>query len=265
CDPSTGAAWTGSDSLGTIAAGGSRTILITATDASSTPDGSTISNTASASSSTTDPTSANNSATATTSVVARADLADLKVDNPDPVIAGNTLTYTLTVTNNGPSDAQSVSLSDALDSHLTGAKYCLGSGCTPSSTWTGSVSLGTLAAGASAIVIIQASVDPSTPSGYDIHNQASVSSSTTDPNTANNTASADTTVQTQADLQITKTDNPDPVTAGTDLTYTLTVHTAGPSDAQSVQATDAIPPGTTFVSADHGGTLLAGTVTWSLG
>src|SRR6185295_15005258 len=56
----------------------------------------------------------NNAATATTAVVARADLALTKSDSPDPVIAGTNLTYSVTLINNGPSDAQNVSLTDLL-------------------------------------------------------------------------------------------------------------------------------------------------------
>ena len=44
-----------------------------------------------------------------------------------------------------------------------------------------------------------------------------------------------------ADLSITKTDSVDPVTAGTDLTYTLVVSNGGPSSATSVVATDPVP------------------------
>lgn len=51
-----------------------------------------------------------------------------------------------------------------------------------------------------------------------------------------------------ADLSVTKSDSPDPVTAGTDLTYTITVANAGPNAAQNVAVTDGVPNGTTFVS-----------------
>ena len=51
-----------------------------------------------------------------------------------------------------------------------------------------------------------------------------------------------------ADLSVTKTDSPDPVIAGTNLTYTITVANAGPNAAASVAMTDALPAGTTFVS-----------------
>jgi len=48
-----------------------------------------------------------------------ADLSVTEVDTPDPVIAGNSLTYTIAVNNAGPSNAASVSLSDALPAGTT--------------------------------------------------------------------------------------------------------------------------------------------------
>jgi uncharacterized repeat protein (TIGR01451 family) len=46
-------------------------------------------------------------------------------------------------------------------------------------------------------------------------------------------------------LSITKTGHPDPVVAGTQLTYTLTVSNAGPSHARNVIVTDTLPAGVT--------------------
>ena len=51
-----------------------------------------------------------------------------------------------------------------------------------------------------------------------------------------------------ADLTLTKTDSPDPVTEGDDLTYTIQIHNAGPDIATGVTMTDVLPPNTTFVS-----------------
>jgi uncharacterized repeat protein (TIGR01451 family) len=51
-----------------------------------------------------------------------------------------------------------------------------------------------------------------------------------------------------ADLSVTKTDAPDPVPAGSNLTYTITVNNAGPSAAAGVNLNDTLPAGTTFVS-----------------
>ena len=45
----------------------------------------------------------------------------------------------------------------------------------------------------------------------------------------------------EADLEITKSDSPDPVTTGSDLTYTITVTNNGPDAATSVTVTDTLP------------------------
>ena len=91
---------------------------------------------------------------------------------------------------------------------------------------------------------------------------------TTDPDTADNGASADTTVRPAADLSLTKSDSPDPVQAGELLTYTLTAHNAGPQSATGVTLTDTLPAGVTYVSAtpSQGSCSEAsGTVTCALG
>jgi len=52
----------------------------------------------------------------------------------------------------------------------------------------------------------------------------------------------------QADLQITASDSPDPVTLGGDLTYTYSVANNASDTASSNQLTTAVPGGTTFQS-----------------
>jgi uncharacterized repeat protein (TIGR01451 family) len=56
-----------------------------------------------------------------------------------------------------------------------------------------------------------------------------------------------------ANLSITKTDSPDPVTAGMPLTYTLTVANAGPNAANAISVTDTLPSGTVFQTASGTG------------
>ena len=76
-----------------------------------------------------------------------------------------------------------------------------------------------------------------------------MSGTSTDPNSVNDSATATTAVQQpSANLAITKIDAPDPVTAGSTLTYTIAVRNSGPNAAQTVVMRDAIPAGTTFVS-----------------
>src|SRR5262249_21926975 len=106
----------------------------------------------------------------------------------------------------------------------------------------------TFAAGASASFTVVLHVAAAAPGASTIDNTATISSNTTDTNAANDASTASATVLATTDLAVVKT-GPATVTAGTDLTYTLTLTNNGPSDAQTVSLTDAVPAGTTFVSA----------------
>src|SRR6266540_4021305 len=127
-----------------------------------------------------------------TSVAANADLSITKTDSPDPVSVGGTLIYNLAVTNLGPTDASSLTVSDSLPASVS---FISASG----TGWACSQASGTvtctrpsLAVGAaptiSIVVAAPAVAGPLT-------NNASVSSTSTDPVIANNSASATTTVQ----------------------------------------------------------------------
>lgn len=120
-----------------------------------------------------------------------ADLSITKSASPDPVVAGNALTYTLTVTNNGPGDATGVIVTDTLPPEVSLVS------ATPSQGSCAGVvcDLGNLNNGASAAITIVSTVDPSTPAGT-ITNSASVTANEPDPNTADNTASTATSVET---------------------------------------------------------------------
>jgi uncharacterized repeat protein (TIGR01451 family) len=106
--------------------------------------------------------------------------------------------------------------------------------------------LGGIASAGIATVSIQ--VTPQT--AGTITNTASVAATgTVDNNPSNDTATADTTVKTIADLSITQTDSPDPVPVGSQLTYTIHALNSGPSTAANVRVTDPLPATVTFVSA----------------
>lgn len=70
-----------------------------------------------------------------------------------------------------------------------------------------------------------------------------------------------------ADLSLSKTDSPDPVIAGSPLTYTITVTNGGPNAALGVVMTDALPAGVVFVAANptQGSCSGSSTVTCDLG
>ena len=244
-------------SLATLAAGADATFTLVVNVNASTLDGTSLSNTAIVATTSAEASTANNSDTEATAVVASADLSVTKTDSPDPVAAGGSLSYTITVTNAGPSDAQSVTLSDVIPTNTTFASLLQGSGpafalTTPAVGGTGTATgtVATLAAGASATFTFVVTVDAGVSGGTTISNTAAVASVTADADAANNSDTETTTVtaDAQADLQVTKTDSPATVVAGENLTYSITVANIGTEAAQNVQLSDVVPTGTTFVS-----------------
>jgi uncharacterized repeat protein (TIGR01451 family) len=247
-------------SLGSLANGGSASVSITVTPQSA----GTITNTATVAGAQTDPVAPNNGASAQTTVDPVADLSVTKTDSPDPVLVGGALTYSLTVHNSGPSGATGVTLTDTLPAGVTYHSATPSQGSCDQASGTVTCNLGALANGGSATVAI--SVTPQ--SAGTITNTASVAGAETDPVTPNNAASAQTTVDSVADLALTKADFPDPTLVGGTLTYNLTVQNSGPSGATGVTLTDNLPAGVSYVFADpsqgtcgHAG----GTVTCDLG
>lgn len=238
--------------------------LVVATTGASVPS---ISNTATVSATENDPTPAGNSATAATTVnPLTADLSVTKADAPDPVRVGNNLTYTVTVTNNGPNNATGVTLTNTLPANVTFVSATPSQGTCSQAAGVVTCPLGAINNGANATV--QIVVTPGAAAVPSINSSTSVTGTEADPSTANNTATQATTVQPVADLSITKTDAPDPLNVGSNLTYTITVTNNGPNSATGIAVTDAVPAGLTFVSATATqGTcaLAAGTITCNVG
>ena len=71
--------------------------------------------------------------------------------------------------------------------------------------------------------------------GNSISNTAAVASPVFDPDLSNNTDSVTVGVPPEADLAVVKTAVPDPVEAGPDPTYTLTVTNNGPNAATDTE------------------------------
>ena len=235
-------------------ASGTATFTVVVKVNGGTATGTQITDTISATSDTADPILSNNSATVTT-IVGAANTANLLITNagtPNPVIAGNNITYTVVITNNGPGTASTVAFTEALPANTTFVSVAATSG-TSGWTCTGisiSCTIPTFAAGASTTFTVVVKVGAGTASGTIITDTANVSSATTDPNPANNVATVTTVVATagQADLALTKTGTPNPVLAGNNLTYTITVTNNGPATAANVSMKDTFPASTSFVS-----------------
>ncbi len=191
--------------------------------------------------------------------IALADLAITVVDDaPDPVLAGNNLTYTIHFINNGPDTGAGIFVTDTLPAGTTFVSVTPDAGWTSSTPAVGGMgtvtfSKASVAAGETAVLTIVVKVDPSVAAATVITDTATAA--TTNPNTidltpGNNSRQTTTTVQTQADVGVTNV-APATVAAGADLTYTITVANNGPSDAQSVALADLLPSGMTFVSQNQ--------------
>jgi uncharacterized repeat protein (TIGR01451 family) len=219
-----------------------------------------------------------------------ADLAITKtVDNANP-LGGNTVTYTVTVTDNGPATSTFV---DAQDQIPTGLSMI--SATTSQGTYnmgTGDWNIGTLGPNATATLIYSTAVSAAY-AGQSISNTATVTStlaSLVDPNPANNSSTVTINVAgggncsgcsctgscggggggggntPSAEIGIVKTvDNADPATGST-IHYTLTVSATGPSASFGVVANDVLPAGLTFVSASSSeGSYANSTGIWTIG
>jgi len=240
-----GAGTTVTANVGNLAVRASTTITITVDVDPSTRG--TIVNTATVSGNETEITTSNNTDAEPTQIQPQVDLAILKTDSPDPVIAGESLTYTLAIVNNGPSDATGVMVVDTLPAGVTYRSASTGQGTVSGAGQTVTANLGDLDVGASITVTVLVDVDPATRGT--IVNVANVSGNETEINPNNNVDDEPTVVNPRIDLTVTKSDSADPVTAGDSLTYTLTVTNSGPSDATGVTLVDTLPSEVTFTSA----------------
>jgi uncharacterized repeat protein (TIGR01451 family) len=219
---------------------------------SSAANGSTITTSSSISTTTSDPTASNNSASTSSPVITETDLAVTNSDSPDPVIANNNITYTQVVTNNGPSDAASLVLTETIPANTSFVSVAppLGWSCTAPSGGTFTCSAATLAASATANFSVVLKVTAGTSTGTKITDTASVASNTLELSATNNSASTTTTVAvaTDADLQVVNTAGASTVSAGNNVTFTTVVTNRGPALANNPSVTIPVPPNTTFQS-----------------
>ena len=173
-----------------IASGSSDTFTLVVFAPTSLANGATFNNTSSVSAQNSDPNTSNNTSTVTGTIVNTSTNADVAVSVSGPSTAneGNQVTYTITLTNNGPAGATGVSLADTLGSLLNFQSATATQGTFIQSSGVVMFNIGTIAAGANvtATVTAQAIEEGST------SNSASISSTSADPNSANNLASQTT-------------------------------------------------------------------------
>jgi len=253
-DTCTAVAGTVTCKLGNIASGSSTSFDIQVSVDATVAAGSTLTNTATVKSDQQDPVASNNTASASVIVTAQADLQLTKTCKPDQTAAqaGSTAFCTIAVFNAGPSTAQNVQVTDnifastpfTVTSVLTSPSVACTAPGGATTSGTVSCAFGSLASGGTATVTVNFSAN----SGGDINDTAMVTATTPDPNTANNSATGKVTFVSSADVSITKVSSPNPVVAGTNLTYTISVGNVGPSTATNVVVKDTLPGQVSMVS-----------------
>lgn len=175
--------------------------------------------------------------------------ADMSVEKSGPAegVAGQNISYTITLTNIGTTDSNNVVLTDNIPANTTAVSFTQTSG-TPTyalafpggTAYTASAQV--VHPGETATFNLTLTINSNAPPNSTIQNTATVSSSP-DADPSNNSASAFTTVSTTADLGVSKS-GPETANAGDLITYTISVFNNGSGDAQNVVVTDQAPPGT---------------------
>lgn len=185
------------------------------------------------------------------------DLKVTKTESADPVAAGGgpgNLTYTVKVKNNGLTAATGVMMSESftLPSGVTVDSVMVNvgsvSGSSPNYTW----NIGSLGVGVEGTLTAVLTVAANTAAGTNtICDTATITASTENRvNTGDDSAMECTSVVAQADVEITsKTDAPDPVCVGGDITYTVSYKNNGPGPGINAKVMDGVPANTTLVSA----------------
>ena len=217
-----------------------------------------VSSTASVSANDADPDLSNNSRTVTTQINPPAsDIAVGIADSPDPALVGGTLTYTVSVTNKGPSTATGVFVTNTLPLTLGIQSAVASQGSMIISGNKVIHNVGTL--GISSYATATITVTPLTVGT--IVTTSVGKSLQADPFPANNTATATTSVGPSADLALTLTDSPDPAVVDSNWVYTITVTNNGPSTASGVVVNQTLPANVNIV----GSTTTAGSVVNGVG
>ena len=199
---------------------------------------------------TTDPTPGNNTSTDINTATPRVDLAITKTDGQTKYSPGQSLTYTIEVSNAGPSFARGAVVADTIPAVMTNVNW--------TAAYTGTNSNGPvsgsgnainetidLAVNGTAIFTVTGTVDPSATGDLENTARVFVPPGFTDPTPGNNEATDIDEIEPRVDLAITKTDGSEVSQAGAVTTYTIIVTNNGPGTAVGARVQDPLPANVT--------------------
>ena len=169
------------------------------------------------------------------------DLTVTKTANTNTPNVGDSVTFTISVTNNGLSNATNVSVTDNLPSGYTFGSANPSAGTWSAPNWT----IPTLANGATATMTITATINAT----GNYANTATIVADGNDPTPANNSSTVTPVPNPVSNLAITKTVNNTTPFVGSDVTFTITATNNGPSTATNIIVEENLPSGYTLVSA----------------
>ena len=198
-----------------------------------------VTNTASVSSSVYDPDNTNNTSSTTYEVEWTSDLGITMSAAPEPGFVDHSLRYTLVVTNNGMFGASGVKVVDQLTGNAKISNVVASQGSCATKSIQVSCDVGILDTSESATILID--VIPDTTG--DITNTATVNATEPDPDTANNTATLQTSIILGTDLSLKLVSSQGRVTVGDNIQYDITITNDGPEPATDVSMIDSLPSG----------------------
>ena len=186
-----------------------------------------------------------NTSTLSTPISVRGDLAITRMSNPAVPQAGQPITYTLTVTNAGPSTVVGATVVNIFPISVTNVIWNCGatSGSACPSSGSGSINAPvTLAPGGNAVFTATGVVSPAALTMPPHSAIVTVPGNVTDPDPDNNVFTDGGGLGRPADLTISKTVAPAVVVPGLPVTYTITVTNTGSADADGATVLDLFPP-----------------------